>query len=164
MKMGNFGKAIAVLAVLAGTHAAPAMAASNRDLTKSDLRTAAGKEGCDAIPYADLKQKCKTENTGLHGTAACDAPKCRKSTRDQNGAYTQAAEICVAKRTKIAAIFAQAKNLLNAGKGASGKKAVFSRDMKGYATTIIGKITAGEPTHATELSGAKDVLSNCKTF
>lgn len=129
----------------------------------SDFRKAADEDGCQLIPFADLRGRCIEANAGLHAQDACSAPACQASAGVQeNQRRREAWNNCVVRRTATEKAFSDTLSRFESLKKVElrGNQEP-NRSYKAAMGTISEKIAAGQPGHAQALRNAKSTLAAC---
>ncbi|MGY0792125.1 hypothetical protein [Azospirillum argentinense] len=129
----------------------------------SDFKKAMGEDGCQLIPFADLRGRCIEANAGLHAQDACSAPACQASAGVQeNQRRREAWNNCVVRRTATEKAFSDTLSRFESLKRVElrGNQEP-NRSYKAAMAAISEKIAAGQPGHAQALRNAKSTLTAC---
>ncbi|WP_114858768.1 hypothetical protein [Azospirillum brasilense] len=129
----------------------------------SDFKTATTQNGCQLIPFADLRARCVEANNGLHAQDACSAPACQASAGvDENRRRQRAWSNCVDRRTATEKAFSDTLARFESLKKVELKgNQEPNKSYKAAMETITGRIAAGQPGHAQALRDAKNTLAAC---
>ncbi|MFS8466404.1 hypothetical protein EIQ04_09050 [Xanthomonas campestris pv. raphani] len=146
----------------AAPSAPPQVLFKGTDVSETDVIARSKQEGCQLIPYDTRRSTCVDENAGLHEPTACDALACQKAAGNAANRLRLAAwQSCVDRRTLINGAFDSTLKDLDAFKrGPSYKN--WNQPGKNAMATLITKIKAGQPGHATALKNATSTLKDCK--
>jgi hypothetical protein len=122
-----------------------------------EIKDAAGKTGCDAIPYPDLREKGKKEYDKQK--ELCKNFSCDSLTKENEIAAAQTrAKLCRAQRVAVRTIFAQA---IGRVRGVL-QKMISGDPLKPDLTTILKELERSQKGHEAAIDEVNNAFRKCE--